>query len=217
MAGGLIPVTDSATVTPRPLRIGDPAPLFSARSTHGPVELSDFRGRWLVFFSHPADFTPVCTSEFVTLARLAPKFAALDCALLGLSVDSLFSHMAWVRAIHGVFDVEVPFPIVEDPSLVISRAYGMLDETAQDSSTVRASYFIDPDGIVQAISWYPMTVGRSAQEMLRLAAALKRVEAGDVVTPEGWQPGAPVLAPLRGGQALFEPGDDWFCRRVKET
>ncbi|CAA0106807.1 Selenocysteine-containing peroxiredoxin PrxU [Starkeya nomas] len=203
---------DSSVVPPRPLRIGDAAPVFSARSTQGQVKLSDYRGRWVVLFSHPADFTPVCTSEFIALARLAPEFEALGVGLIGLSVDSLFSHFGWLRAIHGAFGVDVPFPVVEDTSLVISRAYGMLDETAQDSSTVRASYFIDPEGIVRAIQWYPMSVGRSAREMLRLAAALRRAEAGDVVTPEGWQPGDPVLRALTDESTLSEADPAWFCQ-----
>ncbi len=206
------PDRDPALAAPRPLRIGDAAPVFTARSTKGQIQLSDYRGRWVVLFSHPADFTPVCTSEFIALARLAPQFEALDVALIGLSVDSLFSHLGWLRAIRGAFEVEVPFPVVEDTSLVISRAYGMLDETAQDSSTVRASYFIDPQGIVRAIIWYPMSVGRSAREMLRLAAALKRVEAGDAVTPEGWQPGDPVLRPLTDETALAGTNPAWFCQ-----
>lgn len=216
MTGELPSESRIAVSAPRPLRIGDAAPVFSARSTQGQVELSDYRGRWLVLFSHPADFTPVCTSEFIALARLAPRFEAIGVALLGLSVDSLFSHLGWLRAIRGAFDVEVPFPVVEDTSLVISRAYGMLDETAQDSSTVRASYFIDPDGIVRAISWYPMSVGRSAREMLRLAAALKRVEPGDAVTPEGWEPGDPVLRPLSDETALSDEDPAWFCRTLDQ-
>lgn len=207
--------TEKVSPPRRPLRIGDPAPLFSARSTRGPVELSAYRGRWLVFFSHPADFTPVCTSEFIALARLAPQFEAAGFALVGLSVDSLFAHVAWMRAIREAFGVEVPFPVVEDPSMVIGRAYGMIDEDAQDSSAVRASYFIDPNGIIRAMNWYPMTVGRSADEMLRLATALKRVELGDAVTPEGWRPGDPVLSPLSEETALSEPAGDWFCRRIK--
>ncbi|QFR33839.1 peroxiredoxin [Ancylobacter sp. TS-1] len=212
MTGELSSETRIAAPAPRPLRIGDAAPVFSARSTQGQVQLSDYRGHWLVLFSHPADFTPVCTSEFIALARLAPQFEAMGVALMGLSVDSLFSHMGWLRAIRGAFDVEVTFPVVEDTSLVISRAYGMLDETAQDSSTVRASYFIDPAGIVRAINWYPMSVGRSAREMLRLAAALKRVERGDGVTPEGWEPGDPVLRSLTDETLRATDDPAWFCQ-----
>ena len=118
----------SANQASRPLRIGEKAPLFRARSTQGDVSLDQYRGRWLVFFSHPADFTPVCTSEFVTLSRAAARFEALGCALLGLSVDSLYAHVAWIRTIREGFGVDVPFPIVEDASMVIGRAYGMIDD-----------------------------------------------------------------------------------------
>lgn len=214
MAAEHTSATDPVPVSRRPLRIGDRAPLFGARSTRGSVELAGYRGRWMIFFSHPADFTPVCTSEFIALARLAPKFEEIGCALLGLSVDSLFAHVAWMRAIRETFGIEIPFPVVEDPSMVIGRAYGMIDEEARDSSAVRASYFIDPEGIIRAINWYPMTVGRSADEMLRLATALKRVEAGDAFTPEGWRPGDPVLAPLDEESALSETAGDWFCHRI---
>ncbi|WP_408904600.1 peroxiredoxin [Nguyenibacter sp. L1] len=196
-----------------PLRIGDPAPDFAARTTHGTMRLSDYRGRWLVFFSHPADFTPVCTSEFVALARAAERFAALDCALLGLSVDSLHAHLAWIEAIRAQFGAPVPFPVVEDPTMAVGRAFGMLDATARDSATVRASYFIDPAGIVQAITWYPMSVGRSVAEMLRLVAALQRAARGDALTPEGWQPGANIVLPaVRTAQDAADAGPGWFCR-----
>lgn len=176
------------------LRIGDKAPDFTARSTCGPVSLSGYRGRWLVLFSHPADFTPVCTSEFVALARAADRFAALDCALLALSVDSLYAHFAWVRAIHERFGVEVRFPIIEDPTLVVGRAYGMVGPDATDSSTVRTIFFIDPDGVIRALASYPINVGRSVEEMLRTLAALKAADTTGNLAPEGWQPGQPMLA-----------------------
>lgn len=193
--------------SPRSLRIGDVAPNFSARTTQGDLSLDRFRGRWVVFFSHPADFTPVCTSEFVALARAAPRFDALGCALLGLSVDSLYSHVAWLRAIRDVFGVEVPFPVVEDPSMAVGLAYGMLDAQATDASTVRATYFIDPDGVIRALSWYPVNVGRSVDEMLRTVRALQRSADGTVYTPADWQPGDDVLLPpaLPG-----DAGPDWF-------
>ena len=201
-------------------RIGDVAPGFSARTTMGDVSLDQHRGRWLVFFSHPADFTPVCTSEFVSLARAAPRFEAMGCTLLGLSVDSLYAHIAWVRAIQDAFGIEVPFPIVEDPSMAVARAYGMLDDASQDSSGVRATYFIDPAGVIQAMTWYPMNVGRSVEEMLRLLAALQRTAAGEVMTPEGWQPGGDVLLPpaRTGQEASVEKGDAaWFHRTWSEA
>jgi peroxiredoxin 2/4 len=209
-------MTDAASSIPlqpaRPLRIGDVAPGFQARSTLGEMRLADYRGRWLVFFSHPADFTPVCTSEFVGIAKAAEDFAALDCALLGLSVDSLYSHLAWVREIREAFDVTIPFPIVEDPSMVIGRAYGMIEPDAADSSAVRATYFIDPEGVIRAMTWYPLNVGRSVDEMLRMVAALKRTAGGDVLAPEGWRPGDVLLAAPPQDQHAMLAGDGrrWF-------
>ena len=196
-----------------PLRIGDAAPDFNARSTAGDITLSQFRGKWLVFFSHPADFTPVCTTEFVALAKAADRFAALDCALLGLSVDSLFSHIAWMRAIREAFDVTINFPVIEDPSMAVGRAFGMIDETSQDSAAIRSTYFIDPDGVIRAITTYPHNIGRSVDEMLRIVSALQCAAGDKVLTPEGWQPGDDVLLPpasIIGDQS--DP--DWFCKRV---
>ncbi len=199
---------------PRPLRIGEKAPVFRARTTQGEISLDQYRGRWLVFFSHPADFTSVCTSEFIALARVADKFEALNCALLGLSVDSLYAHIAWVRAIRDGFGVSVPFPIVEDPSMEVARAYGMLDESAQDSSAVRATYFIDPDGIIRAMSWYPMSVGRSVEEMLRLLTALQYSASAHCMTPEGWQPGGDVFlsTDLDNAASATDAPATWFCQ-----
>lgn len=204
----------AATTDQRPLRMGDIAPDFEARSTLGMMKLSDYRGRWLVFFSHPADFTPVCTSEFVAIAKAAEAFAALDCGLLGLSVDSLYSHLAWVRAIRDGFDVTIPFPIVEDPSMAIGRAYGMIDADSADSSAVRATYFIDPDGVIRAMTWYPLNVGRSVEEMLRMVAALQRTAGDDVLAPEGWRPGGDLLATAPQDQQAVLAGHDkaWFHR-----
>ena len=199
----------------RPLRIGDTAPDFQARTTMGETRLSGFRGRWLLFFSHPADFTPVCTSEFVGLAKAAERFAAMDCALLGLSVDSLYSHLAWVAAIKQRFDVTIPFPIVEDPSMAIGRAYGMIDNNSIDSSGVRISYFIDPDGVVRAATSYPMNVGRSVDEMVRIVSALQRTAKDDVLTPEGWHPGDDLLLPpAQEQEAALDTAahEAWFYR-----
>lgn len=199
---------------PQPcLRIGDKAPDFTVRSTAGPVSLADFRGQWVLLFSHPADFTPVCTSEFVALARAADRFAALDCALLALSVDSLYSHFAWVRAIHERFGVEVRFPIIEDPTLVIGRAYGMVAPDANDSSTVRSNFMIDPAGMIRATACYPLNVGRNVEEMLRTLAALQAADESGNLAPEGWQPGEPLLAaPKPDLDSIFSgvAGTDWF-------
>lgn len=201
-------------IPPRPLRIGDQAPPFRARTTHGDVNLDQFRGRWLLFFSHPADFTPVCTSEFIALAKAAPMFDAMDCALLGLSVDSLYSHVAWLRAIKALAGIEIPFPVVEDPSMAIGRAYGMIDAEATDSSAVRATYFIDPNGIIQATNWYPMQVGRCVDEMLRTVQALQRTTDGSVLTPACWRPGDDVLLPP---SLPSDDSPDWFHRLRPDT
>lgn len=192
-------------------RIGDMAPDFMARTTQGMLTLSALRGQWVLLFSHPADFTPVCTSEFIAFAQAAAQFAAMNCALVGLSVDSLPAHLAWIEAIRERFDVRIPFPVVEDPSMAIARAYGMLDPTARNSATVRSVYMIDPQGIVRATTCYPMTVGRSVAELLRLLAALQRVDEGDVLTPEGWTPGGHVVLPTAQTQdAVMQAGPSWF-------
>lgn len=201
------------------LKIGDRAPNFHARTTQGERSLEDYRGRWLIFFSHPADFTPVCTSEFIALARAHEEFDRLDCALLGLSVDSLYAHVAWVQTIQKSFNVKINFPIVEDPSMAIGRAYGMIDDESADSSAMRASYFIDPEGVIRAITWYPLSVGRSVDEIIRILTALQKTASGKVFTPEGWRPGKDVLAPPNQTlSTAFLPsaGHDWFYKLLKD-
>lgn len=201
-----------------PPRLNDPAPGFTARSTAGSVALSGYRGRWLVFFSHPADFTPVCTSEFIAFARAQERFDAIGCALLGLSVDSLYSHIAWLRDIRERFGVKVAFPLIEDPSMAIARAYGMIDSASESSATVRATYVIDPSGIIRAIVWYPMNVGRSVDELMRLVAALQASEQEDAPTPEGWRPGDPLVehAPVAdAGDAKLREGESWYFREKR--
>jgi peroxiredoxin (alkyl hydroperoxide reductase subunit C) len=176
-------------------RINEPAPEFTARTTHGPRSLEDYRGKWLVLFSHPADFTPVCTTEFIAFARAYDRFRALGCELLGLSIDSTYSHLAWVRNIKEKFGVEIPFPIIEDLSMQVAHDYGMIQPGASDTSAVRATFFIDPEGKVRAMVYYPMTNGRSVEEFLRLLEALQTSDAHAVATPEGWRPGEKVIVP----------------------
>lgn len=202
---------------PRQLRVNDRAPDFSARTTRGQKRLSDYRGRWVVLFSHPADFTPVCTSEFVALARRQAEFAALDCELMALSIDSLYSHLAWVKDIHDRFGVKVEFPVIEDPSMVIGQAFGMLDPASPDSATVRATFVIDPQGVIRAISWYPMNVGRSVEELLRLIKALQAADREGASTPEGWTEGRPMLeaAPVDLDGALAG-GEAWYYRELRK-
>ena len=200
-----------------PPMLHDTAPGFSARTTMGERSLSDYRGKWLLLFSHPADFTPVCTSEFVAFSKAAASFEALQCDLLALSVDSLYSHLAWIRSIREQFGVAVPFPIIEDPSMAIARAYGMVAPNEPDASLVRAAFVIDPNGLIRALSWYPMTTGRNVAELLRLVAALQIADAHDVSTPEGWQPGQDVILhpPMTAASALEIPrsdGTEWYYR-----
>lgn len=204
-----------------PPLLHDVAPDFRARTTRGERTLSSYRGKWLLFFAHPADFTPVCTSEFVAFARFADRFRALDCELLALSVDSLFSHLAFIRSIREQFGVEIPFPIIEDPSMVIARAFGMIANSAPDSSLVRAAFVIDPNSVVRAISWYPMSTGRSVAELLRLVSALRTSDMLNVSTPEGWEPGEDVLlpAPINAADVFRKvgPGTDWYYRPIQSS
>ncbi|BBC70979.1 peroxiredoxin [Altererythrobacter sp. B11] len=204
---------------PGPLRIGDEVPRFIARSTQGPLDLADFRGRWVVLFSHPADFTPVCTSEFIALAKAEEQFAAMECALVGLSVDSLYSHLAWIRMIHDISGVRVNFPLVEDPTMEIARAFGMIAPDAHDASAVRTSFFIDPQGVLRAATSYPVNVGRSVPEMLRLLAALRRVDAAEVLAPADWQPGDDLLRmPAETAPEILRANgpDAWFFTPVAD-
>ncbi|NKB63366.1 MAG: peroxiredoxin [Gammaproteobacteria bacterium] len=187
----------------RALLIGRPVPSFQARSTHGDISLEDYRGKWLVMFSHPADFTPVCTSEFIAFQRSIHEFENRNCALLGLSVDSIYSHVAWVKNIQEKFNVEISFPIVEDISMAVSFAYGMLDASSQSTATVRAVFFIDPCSILRAKIIYPMQVGRSISEIIRTLSALQAADETGMSAAEGWQPNEPLtpLAPTTVSQA----------------
>ena len=172
-----------------------PAPAFQANTTHGIKSLADYRGKWLVLFSHPSDFTPVCTTEFMAFARNYPAFQAMNCELLGLSIDSIFSHIAWVRNIEEKFGVKIPFPIIDDLSMKVASAYGMIQPGASDTSAVRATFIIDPEGLLRAMVYYPMSNGRSVDEFLRLVKALQTTDAQNVATPENWKPGEAAIVP----------------------
>ena len=189
-------MTDSSQVTytqhSMP-RLNEPAPDFDAVTTHGRRRLSDYRGKWLILFSHPADFTPVCTTEFMAFARAHDKFAALNTELLGLSIDSKYAHIAWVRSIKENFGVEVKFPIIEDLSMKVANAYGMIMPGADDTSAVRATFIIDPEGVLRAMVYYPMNAGRSVDEIHRLVVALQTADENQCAMPENWKPGQPVI------------------------
>lgn len=174
-------------------QLDEPAPYFEGRSTRGLIKLSDYAGKWLVFFSHPADFTPVCASEFVAFEKSRGAFEAFGCALLGLSIDSVYSHLAWRESIKERFGVTIEFPILEDATAQIAKRYGMYQSNERGTTLVRALFVIDPTSIVRAVIWYPVTTGRSVAEVLRLVQALQTSDRQHVVTPEGWQPGQDVV------------------------
>jgi len=185
-------------------RINEAAPDFTAPTTHGTKSLSDYKGKWLVLFSHPADFTPVCTTEFIAFARKSADFSAINCELLGLSIDSHYAHIAWVRNIKEKFGVDITFPIIADLSMQVAHAYGMIQPGASDTAAVRATFIIDPDGMLRAMVYYPMTNGRSVDEVFRLVECLQTSEQHNVATPEGWQKGEPVIVPPPATAAAAE-------------
>jgi peroxiredoxin (alkyl hydroperoxide reductase subunit C) len=198
-------------------RLNMMAPDFESNTTHGVKRLSDYRGKWLILFSHPADFTPVCTTEFIAFAQRHAEFQQLNTELLGLSIDSNYAHIAWVRNIQEKFDVTIPFPIIEDLSMRVANAYGMIQPGASDTSAVRATFVIDPEGILRAMVYYPMSNGRSIDEFLRLVTALQTSDDHACATPENWQPGEQVIVPppatIDAANAREEQGydyTDWY-------
>ena len=167
--------------------IGDPAPEFRAQTTHGPINFpKDYEGKWVVLFSHPADFTPVCTTEFVAFQKRYDEFKKLGCELIGLSIDQVFSHIKWVEWIKEKLGVEIEFPVIADNTGKIGTLFGMLHPEAAESQTVRAVFVIDPKGIVRAIIYYPLNVGRNMDEILRLVRALQLADKEKAAVPAGW-------------------------------
>lgn len=191
-------------VIPMP-RIGDRAPEFRAITTQGEINFPiDYKGQWVILFSHPADFTPVCTSEFMTFAKMEPEFKALNCRLVGLSVDGLYSHIAWLRTIkekieyRGMKDIEVKFPLIEDITMQVARAYGMIQPGESSTKAVRAVFFIDPKGIIRAIIYYPLSMGRNFDELKRALIAMQTADMYSIATPADWRPGDDVIVPTAG-------------------
>lgn len=202
-------------------RLGMPAPLFEAVTTHGKIRLEDFQGNWLVFFSHPADFTPVCTTEFMAFAAIAPELRKRNVELLGLSIDSPSSHIAWVRNIKEKFGVDISFPIIADLNKEIATLYGMIMPGESKTETSRCVFVIDPGGIVRAMIYYPLTTGRNTDEIIRLIDALQTTDKHKVATPANWKPGDKVIVPppatLEDADARLKAGfecTDWyFCKK----
>ncbi len=176
-------------------RLNEPAPEFEAVTTHGVLRLSDFRDRWLILFSHPADFTPVCTTEFIAFAEIYPELQKRGVDLLGLSIDSVYSHIAWLRNIEEKTGVKIPFPVIADLNKEVATLYGMIQPGASKTEAVRAVFIIDPKGILRAMIYYPLTTGRNMQEILRLIDALQTSDQNGVATPANWKPGDKVIVP----------------------
>lgn len=196
---------DSQAVSYHVPLIGEMAPAFKAETTQGPINFpDDFKGKWIVLFSHPADFTPVCTTEFMTFATMEKEFEALNTQLVGLSIDSGFSHIAWLRTIKekikykGMENVEVKFPLIADIKMDVAKKYGMLQPSASDTKAVRAVFFIDPTGKIRAMIYYPLSNGRNFQEIKRLLIAMQTSDKFNVATPADWQPGDDVIVPPAG-------------------
>jgi len=186
-------------------RIGDKAPEFKAVTTQGQINFpGDYSGSWVILFSHPADFTPVCTSEFMTFASMADKFEKANTKLVGLSVDGLYSHIAWLRTIKekieykGMKNVEVKFPLIEDITMEVATKYGMMMPGESNTKAVRAVFVIDPKGIIRTIIYYPLSMGRNFEELYRVILALQTADAFSVATPADWQPGDDVIVPTAG-------------------
>src|SRR5262249_37652937 len=199
-------MSTEATTTTRIPRINEPAPDVQGKSTHGIIKLSDYtsKGKWVLLFSHPADFTPVCTTEFVEFARNHAEFEKRNVQLIGVSVDSIYSHIAWVRNIEERFGVKVFFPVIADLDQNVAQTFGMVHEAVSDTATVRAVLFIDPKQTIRALLYYPLSLGRSIDEIIRVFDALQTAEANACGTPANWRPGDSVIVPAPITQADAE-------------
>jgi len=204
------------------LHLGETAPDFEAVTTHGPMKLSNYMGEWVILFSHPADFTPVCTTEFVCFAKMHPELEKRGVKLIGLSVDSVHSHIAWVRNIEEKMGVKIPFPVIEDLSMNVGTLYGMIHPGQSATAAVRCVFVIDPNQILRAMIYYPLSTGRNMDEILRLVDALQAADKYGIATPADWRPGDQAIVPPpattdEAEKRLTEGYDckDWyFCKKT---
>jgi peroxiredoxin 2/4 len=215
-------VKPAESITRIPL-IGEDAPTFTAETTQGTIRFpEDYKGKWVILFSHPADFTPVCTTEFMTFAAMQPEFRALNCELIGLSIDSTYSHIAWLRTIQekivykNMRNILVNFPVIADIKMEVAKKYGMLQPSASDTKAVRAVFFIDPKAKIRALLYYPLSNGRNFQELKRLWVAMQTAEVYNVATPADWQPGDDVIVPPPSScgtakERVEKAGQDYYC------
>ncbi len=202
--------------------IGDPAPHFVAKTTQGTITFpEDYKGKWVILFSHPADFTPVCTTEFMTFASMIDEFKSLNTELVGLSVDSLYAHIAWLRKIQDIKwkkfkNIEVTFPLIEDIRMDVSNLYGMIQPGQSNTQAVRAVFIIDPKGIIRLMLYYPLSTGRNFDEIKRCVLALQKADQDGVATPADWRPGDDVIVPTAGScgtakERMEATDDDMYC------
>lgn len=202
--------------------IGDPAPAFTAKTTQGDIRFpDDYKGKWVILFSHPADFTPVCTTEFMTFASMMNEFRAMNTELIGLSVDSLYAHIAWLRKIKeleykGMKNVEVTFPLIEDIRMEVANKFGMIQPGQSSTQAVRAVFVIDPKGIIRLILYYPLSTGRNFDEIRRVIQALQKADKDGVATPADWRPGDDTIVPTAGScgvakERMETPAEDVYC------
>lgn len=213
--------TNNTTINVMP-RIGDIAPSFTAKTTQGQINFpSDYKGKWKILFSHPADFTPVCTSEFMTFGSMAEEFEKLNTQLVGLSVDGLYSHIAWLRTIKekidwkGMKNMEIMFPLIDDITMEVAKKYGMIQPGESTTSAVRAVFFIDPHDIIRTIMYYPLSLGRNFDEIKRVLIGLQTADNFGVALPADWRPGDEVIVPPAGSCGVakerMQGTDDLHC------
>ncbi|HOI18880.1 MAG TPA: peroxiredoxin [Candidatus Woesearchaeota archaeon] len=203
--------------------IGDLAPSFEAKTTNGNIKFpQDYKGKWVILFSHPADFTPVCTTEFMTFANMQDEFKALNTELIGLSIDSIYAHIAWLRTIKekiefkGMKNVEIKFPVIEDLRMDVAKKYGMVQPNASNTQAVRAVFIIDDKAKVRAVLYYPLSNGRNMQEIKRLLIAMQKSDKENIATPANWQPGDDVIIPPPGScgtakERVESKNDNTYC------
>jgi peroxiredoxin (alkyl hydroperoxide reductase subunit C) len=194
--------------------LGEPAPDFEAVTPQGPIKLSDFKGKWVVLFSHPADFTPVCTTEFMAFAKIYDELQKMNTQLIGLSIDSVHSHLAWIKNIKEKMGVEIPFPVIADLNMNVAKLYGMIQKGMGTTSAVRAVFFIDPEGKMRAMIYYPQSNGRYIPEVIRIIKAFQTSDEYGVATPANWQPGDKVIVPPPATQKEVEkrPTEGYECK-----
>jgi peroxiredoxin (alkyl hydroperoxide reductase subunit C) len=203
--------------------IGEKAPAFKAETTQGNINFpDDYKGKWVILFSHPADFTPVCTTEFMTFASMEDEFKALNCQLIGLSIDSTYSHIAWLRTIKekieykGMKNIEVMFPVISDLTMEVAKKYGMLQPGASNTQAVRAVFMIDPNAVVRSILYYPLSTGRNMREIKRMLVAMQHADKYQIATPANWELGDDVIIPPPGScgvakERVEKAGEEYRC------